>query len=259
MDDRDPFAPLRFPSAARPLLGLTVLLVEDSRFASEAMRLLCMRSGARIRRADCLRSARRHLQVYRPSVLIVDVGLPDGSGAELIAEAAQASPRIGLILGISGDDHRRDACIAAGADGFLEKPLHSIASFQELILSHLPQDHQPPAPRELRDEKIVPDTTAYPMWPICWPRARMRACWTMSRSFLKGSPFWQVTARCARPTNPCARRGRRDNRSGRIWRILPGSCRTGLPIASLSDRPCRDRALVISCSKTQMGRPVIAP
>ncbi|MDP5336912.1 MAG: response regulator [Paracoccaceae bacterium] len=161
MDDRDPFAPLRFPSAARPLLGLTVLLVEDSRFASEAMRLLCMRSGARIRRADCLRSARRHLQVYRPSVLIVDVGLPDGSGAELIAEAAQASPRIGLILGISGDDHRRDACIAAGADGFLEKPLHSIASFQELILSHLPQDHQPPAPRELRDETIVPDTTAY--------------------------------------------------------------------------------------------------
>lgn len=161
MDDRDPFAPLRFPSAARPLLGLTVLLVEDSRFASEAMRLLCMRSGARISRADCLRSARRHLQVYRPSVLIVDVGLPDGSGAELITEAAQAVPRIGLILGISGDDHRRDACLSAGADGFLEKPLRSIAYFQELILSHLPQDHQPPAPRVLRDDAIVPDTTAY--------------------------------------------------------------------------------------------------
>ncbi|MFD1196372.1 response regulator [Seohaeicola saemankumensis] len=161
MDDRDPFAPLRFPSAARPLLGLTVLLVEDSRFASEAMRLLCMRSGARIRRADCLRSARRHLQVYRPSVLIVDVGLPDGSGAELIAEAAQTIPRIGLIMGISGNDQSRDACLAAGADGFLEKPLRSIAFFQELILSHLPQDHQPPTPRVLHDETISPDTTAY--------------------------------------------------------------------------------------------------
>ncbi len=97
MDDLDPFAPHQTPTAKRPLLGMTVLVVEDSRFASEALRLMCLRSGARIRRADCLRSARRHLQVYRPSVAIIDLGLPDRSGLELIEELNRATPRVGVI------------------------------------------------------------------------------------------------------------------------------------------------------------------
>ena len=55
----------------RPLAGLTVLVVEDSRVASEAVRLLCLRSGARIRRADSIRAALRHLQTYRPCAVLI--------------------------------------------------------------------------------------------------------------------------------------------------------------------------------------------
>ena len=79
-DDLESFVLTQSPTAERPLLGLTVLVVEDSRFACEAMRLLCLRSGARIRRADSLKSARRHLSVYRPSIVVVDLGLPDDFG-----------------------------------------------------------------------------------------------------------------------------------------------------------------------------------
>lgn len=161
MDDFDRFIAPRTPTASRPLLGLTVLVVEDSRFASEAMRLLCLRSGARIRRADCLRSARRHLQVYRPSVVIVDLGLPDGSGADLIHELSNTSPRVEALLGTSGDDNSENIAIAAGADGFLAKPITNLATFQEAILAHISSDHQPNGPREMNNEDIIPDPIAY--------------------------------------------------------------------------------------------------
>lgn len=162
MDDLDPFGiPSRLPTAARPLLGLTVLVVEDSRFASEAMRLLCLRSGARIRRADSLRSAHRHLQVYRPSIAIIDIGLRDGSGADLIRELCESQPRTTIILGMSGDPDGKFIAEDAGADGFLAKPVTSLASFQELILSLLPEDRQPSGPRMLPDEVISPDPLAY--------------------------------------------------------------------------------------------------
>lgn len=149
------------PTAARPLLGMTVLVVEDSRFASEAVRLMCLRSGARIRRADSIAAARRHLSIYRPTVLLVDLGLPDGSGLSLIKGFAGASPRIEVILGTSGDTGLQDRVMAACADGFIPKPVDSLAAFQSEILKHLPADRQPPAPRLLADDVIKPDPIAY--------------------------------------------------------------------------------------------------
>ncbi|WP_300010281.1 response regulator [uncultured Roseobacter sp.] len=162
MDKTDPFAAtIPAPTASRPLLGLTVLVIEDSRFACEAMRLLCLRSGARIRRADCLRSARRHLQVYRPSVVIVDLGLPDGNGVDLITELTQSEPRVDVVLGTSGDPDGENQALTAGADGFLEKPINSLAVFQQAVLSNLPADRQPTGLRELPDEIIHPDRMAF--------------------------------------------------------------------------------------------------
>ena len=161
MDNLDDFMTTRAPTAQRPLLGLTVLVVEDSRFACEAVRMLCLRSGARIRRADTIASARKHLAVYRPTVVIVDLGLPDGSGLALIQSLSQGLPRIDVILATSGDDVSEDEVIAAGADGFIAKPIASLAQFQAAILMHLPPERQPQGPRLMPKDQIQPDMLAY--------------------------------------------------------------------------------------------------
>ncbi|MEL7025667.1 MAG: response regulator [Pseudomonadota bacterium] len=160
-DTLEDFLQSRPPTAERPLLGQTILVVEDSRFASEAIRLLCLRSGARIRRADTLRSAARHLCTYRPSIAIVDIGLPDGSGLELVAELAAAAPRVPVIIATSGDDTAEGSALAAGADGFLAKPVLNLASFQEIILSQLPEGTRPKGLRVVTNDDVVPDRIAY--------------------------------------------------------------------------------------------------
>lgn len=157
-NDATPYAP--HPTPDKPLAGLTALVVEDSRFASEAIRLLCLRSGARVRRADSLAAAHRHLGVYRPSVLIVDMGLPDGSGADLIADLSRAAPRVPVLLGMSGDSGAEQAARTAGADGFLAKPVESLAVFQQAVLAHLPASEGPHGPRALPVELVAPDPVA---------------------------------------------------------------------------------------------------
>ncbi|WP_372839644.1 two-component system response regulator [Phaeovulum sp.] len=160
VDELSAFLAGRAACTERPLSGLTVLVVEDSRFASEAMRLLCLRSGARIRRADCLRSAHRHLQTYRPMVVIVDLGLPDGSGAKLIADLVAEPARRTVVLGTSGDAAAEAEARAAGADGFLAKPVESLAAFQQLILAALPPGLRPVGLHTLTDTIISPDPLA---------------------------------------------------------------------------------------------------
>ncbi|MEM8978478.1 MAG: response regulator [Pseudomonadota bacterium] len=161
MQDFDTYLKTRQATASRPLLGQTILVVEDSRFACETLRLMCLRSGARIRMADSMRSARRHLKVYRPSVLIVDMGLPDGSGADLLLDLTQATPRVDVIIGTSGDPDGEQTALDAGADGFLHKPLGNLGAFQASILELMPVERRPRGPRPVTNEHVIGDEVAY--------------------------------------------------------------------------------------------------
>ena len=139
-----------------PLQGVTILAVEDSRYACEALRLMSQRAGARLRRADTLASARAHLRVYRPDVVIIDLGLPDGRGEGLIREMAMARQRPLAVLGTSGSPDGRGAALAAGAEGFLDKPLENFVEFCAVLRRCLPGL----APSFIEDAAIYPDPLA---------------------------------------------------------------------------------------------------
>lgn len=139
MPDLSPLSipkPAPMPRKAQP--AATILLVEDSRTAAEALRLIAQRAGLRMRRVETMAAARIHLRLYRADGVLVDLGLPDGSGLELIAELALSRHRPRHLAAISGDGDLRDAALAAGADCFLHKPFSTTAGVKHLFGQGLP-------------------------------------------------------------------------------------------------------------------------
>lgn len=126
--------------ADSPLLmrNATMLLVEDSRYSCEVLRLYCRNLGIRLRRAADLCTAQSHLRLYRPDILMVDLDLPDGRGEALITQMGGSRHRPPLMIATSGDDSARKGAMTAGADLFVEKPMPELLEFRGLLLDHFP-------------------------------------------------------------------------------------------------------------------------
>ncbi len=102
----------------------TVVLVEDEPSASERLRRV-IGSDARLALvgvAGTVASGRALLEQHRPSLLVTDLGLPDGSGIALIRAVTQAGlPTLCLVNTVFADDATVFDALAAGALGYLLK------------------------------------------------------------------------------------------------------------------------------------------
>ena len=69
-----------------------------------------------------LASARQAMSKSAPDVLLTDLGLPDGSGNELIRETSRRYPATDImVITVFGDEEHVLAAIEAGATGYLLK------------------------------------------------------------------------------------------------------------------------------------------
>lgn len=144
------------PPRLAPMSTGTLLLVEDSRSASDLIRLLFRGAGGRLRRVDTLAAARRHLALYTPDMAVIDLGLPDGSGLDLIRAMHAARPRVPLIVATSGLPDMAQPALHAGADHFFAKPFDDMQALQRLMGQvFFPLRHMP-----VLSEDLYPDHAA---------------------------------------------------------------------------------------------------
>ena len=81
--------------------------------------------------ADDLPIGLELLQATAPDILLVDIGLPSGSGIELIKLAQQTLPDCDvMVITVFGDERHVLECIEAGATGYLLKDTHDVEIVQ---------------------------------------------------------------------------------------------------------------------------------
>jgi len=111
-------------TAAGRGLRIGVAIVEDNPLHAQRYRENLARDPRLVLVGDfgCAADAIAALGPLAPDVLLVDLGLPDGSGFDVIRHVRQASPRTSImVVSVFGGERNLFEAIEAGATGYLLK------------------------------------------------------------------------------------------------------------------------------------------
>jgi CheY-like chemotaxis protein len=124
-----------------PQKPLRILLVEDHRDTRRTLSRLLTHFGHEVLAADNIQSALKIVDSGNVNVLLCDIGLPDGTGYELVSQAKSKRPMKAAAItgfGTEGDIRRSKE---AGFDFHLVKPvdLHELQTVLDKVHAGLSQ------------------------------------------------------------------------------------------------------------------------
>lgn len=100
----------------------TLLIVEDEKEIRRFVRQALEAEGYRVFEAENLQRGLIEAGTRKPDMVILDLGLPDGDGADFIRELRAWSGMPIVVLSARVEEHDKVAALDAGADDYLSKP-----------------------------------------------------------------------------------------------------------------------------------------
>ena len=98
------------------------ILIEDEPQIRRFVRAALEAEGWQVHEADTARRGRLDAGTRKPDLLVVDLGLPDGDGLDLIRDVRGWSNVPIVVLSARSDEADKIAALDAGADDYLTKP-----------------------------------------------------------------------------------------------------------------------------------------
>jgi two-component system KDP operon response regulator KdpE len=120
--------------------AMTALLVEDDRNIRRSVCTSLETSGWTVHEAETLRQALAHARSHAYDLAIVDLGLPDGDGVDLIASIREDSQVPIIVLSARSEEQHKVRALDAGADDYVEKPFRA-AEFLARVRAHMRRRH----------------------------------------------------------------------------------------------------------------------
>ena len=99
-----------------------VLLVEDEKLIRRFVRAAVEEEGCQVSEAETMTQGLIDAGLRKPDLLILDLGLPDGNGIDLIRDLRGWSDVPVLILSARAQENDKIDALDAGADDYLTKP-----------------------------------------------------------------------------------------------------------------------------------------
>ena len=99
-----------------------ILLIEDNERVNEFNRRLLEKQGFTVLIAPTLLSAREMLSQCCPNAIVLDIGMPDGSGLDFLRELRRTSKIPVLLLTGNGQDKDIELGFSLGCNDYLPKP-----------------------------------------------------------------------------------------------------------------------------------------
>ena len=103
-------------------MSLRVLVVEDDREIRSLIQSSLAVEGFDVQTAVSISEAKALLQHSTPDVVVLDLGLPDGDGIELVQEVRRRHSLPILVVSARHQEAQKIALLDAGADDYLTKP-----------------------------------------------------------------------------------------------------------------------------------------
>jgi two-component system KDP operon response regulator KdpE len=103
-------------------MALRVLVVDDEPQIRRAIRAGLHAHGFEVEQADCGEAALDAIALNLPDVVILDLGLPDLNGNEVVRQVREWSTVPIIILSVRGDERDKVRALDSGADDYVTKP-----------------------------------------------------------------------------------------------------------------------------------------